>query len=129
MKEGTVIIKPFDLLLPEAGIAEGMGGLVGFNIHRSTRKLKLEELCAAKSCQALQAHNSQTAELKWVQCDSSQCKKWYHLQFVGVEIDSNQPRKWFCGCSKFNREAILRYNKYLHLIIIFQVTIDFQSAF
>ena len=123
MKEGIVIIKPFDLLLPEAGIVDGVGGLVGFDILRNARKLKLEEdeeeLCAAKSCQAPQANNSQTAELKWGQYDSPQCQKWYHLQCVGVEIDANLPRKWFCGCSKFNQEAILRYNKYSHLIIIF----------
>jgi hypothetical protein len=93
-----------------------VGGLVGLNIPRNARKLKLEEdqeeLCAAKSCQAPQAHNSQlpNGKLGWVQCDSVQCKKWYHLQCVGL-IDADLPRKWFCGCSKFERETVFRYDK------------------
>ncbi len=117
LKEGNYIIRTFDYLLPEAGITEGVGGLVGFNIQQTARKLKLEqdqeELCGAKSCQAPQAHNSRlpNSELRWVKCDSSQCKKWFHLQCVGVEEDAELPRKWFCGCSKFERENILRYNQ------------------
>lgn len=115
MKEGTYIVEPFYCLLPGVGVTEGIGGLVNLPIKRNGRKLKLEEgkeeLCDASSCQAPQAHNCQTPnkELSWIQCDCSQCKKWYHLQCVGIEESiQGLPRKWFCGCSKFTREKIMR---------------------
>jgi hypothetical protein len=47
-KEGTGIIKPFNLLLSEARITDGMGGLVSLNIPRNARKLKLQRI--RKSC-------------------------------------------------------------------------------
>ncbi|CAB3983109.1 Hypothetical predicted protein [Paramuricea clavata] len=122
LEEGTYIIRPFNLLLPEVGITPGVGGLVDLHIQRNGRKLKLdedqEELCDANSCQAPQGHNSQApnAELRRVQCDSPKCRKWFHLQCVGVDDAVELPRKWFCGCSKFERENIVRYNRNLTLI-------------
>ena len=122
MEEGTYIIRPFNLLLPEVGITPGVGGLVDLHIQRNARILKLdedqEELCGANSGQAPQGHNSQApnAELRWVQCDSPRCSKWFHLQCVGVDDAEELPRNWFCGCSKFERENIVRYNRNLTLI-------------
>ncbi len=115
LKEGSYTIQSFKLLIPTVGTTQGMGGLVDFPIKRNGRKLKLgqdqEELCEAKSCQVPQAHNSPLpdAELSWVLCESPQCRKWFHLQCVGVEENAELPRRWFCGFSKFTRESILGY--------------------
>ena len=73
IQEGSYTIESFvRQLLLEPGISEGVGGLVGLSIKRTSRKFKSiledEELCSAMSCQT---HH--TADIKWVKCEAPKC--------------------------------------------------------
>ena len=103
IQEGSYTIESFVRLLPlEPGIFEGVGGLVGLRIKRTSRKFKSiledEELCSPMSCQ--------TADIKWVKCEAPMCGKWFHIQCVGLS-DITDLRRWFWGYAQFLQIALL----------------------